>query len=126
MPPTKSIRKNDKRRSNPTNASNSKHVTHANTTHNNHNNHNNNINHNNTATILLPNEKEVTIGSILRLTLFLITINYFLQVTYRIRLLAIVDFGTVIHEFDPYFNFRATEVSGDDLQNDRHTHNLFL
>ena len=121
MPPTKSIRKNDKRRSNPTNASNSKHVTHANTTHNNHNN-----NHNNTATILLPNEKEVTIGSILRLTLFLITINYFLQVTYRIRLLAIVDFGTVIHEFDPYFNFRATEVSGDDLQNDRHTHNLFL
>jgi hypothetical protein len=30
---------------------------------------------------------------------------------YRIRMGAIEEFGPVIHEFDPYFNFRATEVS---------------
>jgi len=29
---------------------------------------------------------------------------------YQIRLQAIEEFGPVIHEFDPYFNFRATEV----------------
>lgn len=33
-------------------------------------------------------------------------------VAYRIRLGAINEFGLVIHEFDPYFNFRATEVRG--------------
>lgn len=32
-----------------------------------------------------------------------------LNSAYRIRLRAIEDFGPVIHEFDPYFNFRATE-----------------
>ena len=30
---------------------------------------------------------------------------------YRIRLYAIEEFGRIIHEFDPYFNYRATEVS---------------
>jgi dolichyl-diphosphooligosaccharide--protein glycosyltransferase len=30
---------------------------------------------------------------------------------YKIRMAAIDEFGPVIHEFDPYFNFRATEVS---------------
>ena len=30
---------------------------------------------------------------------------------YKIRMGAIDEFGPVIHEFDPYFNFRATEVS---------------
>jgi hypothetical protein len=34
------------------------------------------------------------------------------QAAYTIRLGAIREFGPVIHEFDPYFNFRATEVSG--------------
>ena len=29
---------------------------------------------------------------------------------YKIRMGAIEEFGPVIHEFDPYFNFRATEV----------------
>jgi hypothetical protein len=33
------------------------------------------------------------------------------QAAYRIRLFAIEEFGPVIHEFDPYFNYRATEVS---------------
>lgn len=32
---------------------------------------------------------------------------------YRIRLYAIEEFGRVIHEFDPYFNYRAAEVSTD-------------
>lgn len=31
--------------------------------------------------------------------------------SYKIRMNAIEEFGPVIHEFDPYFNFRATEVS---------------
>lgn len=30
---------------------------------------------------------------------------------YKIRLQAIDEYGPVIHEFDPWFNFRATEVS---------------
>ena len=29
---------------------------------------------------------------------------------YEIRLFAIKEYGRVIHEFDPYFNYRATEV----------------
>ncbi len=29
---------------------------------------------------------------------------------YRIRMGAIEEYGPVIHEFDPYFNYRATEV----------------
>lgn len=31
---------------------------------------------------------------------------------YHIRLYAIKEYGRVIHEFDPYFNYRAAEVSG--------------
>lgn len=30
--------------------------------------------------------------------------------SYRIRMSAIDEYGPVIHEFDPYFNYRATEV----------------
>jgi dolichyl-diphosphooligosaccharide--protein glycosyltransferase len=29
---------------------------------------------------------------------------------YKIRILALEGYGYVIHEFDPYFNYRATEV----------------
>ena len=32
------------------------------------------------------------------------------RIAYRIRMGAIDEFGAVIHEFDPYFNYRATEV----------------
>jgi hypothetical protein len=39
---------------------------------------------------------------------------------YRIRMGAIDEFGPVIHEFDPYFNYRATEVSSG-LHCCRHT-----
>jgi len=34
---------------------------------------------------------------------------YCLKMAYTIRLQAIEEFGTVIHEYDPYFNYRATE-----------------
>ena len=34
---------------------------------------------------------------------------FFLQNAYQIRLLAIEGYGRVIHEFDPYFNWRATQ-----------------
>ena len=30
---------------------------------------------------------------------------------YAIRMYAVNEFGRIIHEFDPYFNYRATEVS---------------
>jgi len=30
--------------------------------------------------------------------------------SYRIRMASIDEYGPVIHEFDPYFNYRATEV----------------
>lgn len=36
-------------------------------------------------------------------------IYYCLKMAYTIRLQAIEEFGTVIHEYDPYFNYRATE-----------------
>ena len=32
------------------------------------------------------------------------------SLAYDIRLYAIKEFGLVIHEFDPWFNFRATKV----------------
>jgi hypothetical protein len=38
-------------------------------------------------------------------------ISVLLHSAYKIRMGAIEEFGPVIHEFDPYFNFRATEVS---------------
>ena len=36
---------------------------------------------------------------------------------YNIRLYAIKEYGPIIHEFDPYFNYRATEVSTSTLEN---------
>jgi len=32
------------------------------------------------------------------------------RAAYEIRMYAVREFGRVIHEFDPYFNYRATEV----------------
>ena len=51
-----------------------------------------------------------TASSFNRLGLLLFLILYSLNAAYTIRLNAISTFGRVIHEFDPYFNFRATEV----------------
>lgn len=40
-------------------------------------------------------------------------IGYFLYYAYQIRLQAIKEYGPVIHEFDPYFNWRATQYLYD-------------
>ena len=36
-----------------------------------------------------------------------------LRSAYQIRMRAIEEYGPVIHEYDPYFNYRATEVSNN-------------
>ena len=41
----------------------------------------------------------------------------FLINAYVIRMQAIDEYGPVIHEFDPYFNWRATQVSTCDVGN---------
>merc|ERR1711935_831187 len=40
-------------------------------------------------------------------------IMWILREAYRIRLYALEDYGLVIHEFDPWFNFRATQYLAD-------------
>ena len=39
----------------------------------------------------------------------LVLIALFLNIAFTFRLHAINEYGRVIHEFDPWFNFRATE-----------------
>lgn len=43
----------------------------------------------------------------------LYSVAFFLQNAYNIRLQAINEYGRVIHEFDPYFNWRATQYLYD-------------
>lgn len=45
------------------------------------------------------------------LTVVLYVVYALAKAAYSIRLYAINEYGPVIHEFDPYFNYRATEVS---------------
>jgi hypothetical protein len=41
----------------------------------------------------------------------LMTVMYYAcREAYEIRLYALKEYGLIIHEFDPYFNYRATEV----------------
>ena len=40
-------------------------------------------------------------------------IMWILREAYTIRLYAINNYGRVIHEFDPWFNFRATQYLAD-------------
>ena len=49
----------------------------------------------------------VVSGAMLLLKLYFLLA--FLQRAYTIRLHAIEEYGLVIHEFDPWFNYRATE-----------------
>jgi dolichyl-diphosphooligosaccharide---protein glycosyltransferase len=51
----------------------------------------------------------IAVIDICRYAAYAVFSHYYLLVAYKIRLISIVQFGTVIHEFDPYFNFRATE-----------------
>jgi hypothetical protein len=46
-------------------------------------------------------------------TILVYMIYVALRQAYTIRLRAISEYGPVIHEFDPYFNYRATEVRID-------------
>jgi dolichyl-diphosphooligosaccharide--protein glycosyltransferase len=41
----------------------------------------------------------------------LYVIGFITYNAYQIRMGSIHEYGPVIHEFDPYFNYRATEVS---------------
>ena len=50
-----------------------------------------------------------TFWTILRLVLVAVST----KVAYEIRLYAINEYGLVIHEFDPWFNYRATEYLGE-------------
>jgi len=49
------------------------------------------------------------LGKLFKITILLHAVYFFGMSAYRIRLLAIEEYGPVIHEFDPYFNYRATE-----------------
>lgn len=54
------------------------------------------------------------ITAVVKATAAVLLLNVLYKVcleAYEIRLYAIKEFGPVIHEFDPYFNYRATEVS---------------
>lgn len=42
-------------------------------------------------------------------TLRALAMRFFVMEAYDIRLFAIKSYGLVIHEFDPWFNFRATQ-----------------
>merc|ERR1712216_1048198 len=42
-----------------------------------------------------------------------VAIMWILREAYTIRLYAIINYGKVIHEFDPWFNFRATQYLAD-------------
>ncbi|GKY92313.1 dolichyl-diphosphooligosaccharide--protein glycosyltransferase subunit stt3a [Mayamaea pseudoterrestris] len=70
----------------------------------------------NDAAALKSNAQTSSIWSTVRLVTHLLALVLLGQVLYRacleayqIRLFAIEEYGRVIHEFDPYFNYRATE-----------------
>jgi len=52
-------------------------------------------------------------GSTIVVLLFLAALSYAGKTAYGIRLYAIKTYGRVIHEFDPWFNFRATKYLAD-------------
>merc|ERR1719408_792897 len=49
------------------------------------------------------------VGNALRCSVLVLAI----YLAVRIRLFAVINYGRVIHEFDPWFNFRATEYLAD-------------
>ena len=51
------------------------------------------------------------LGNLVYYSIIGAAVYYISTCAYEIRLNAIKEFGPVIHEFDPYFNWRATEVS---------------
>jgi hypothetical protein len=71
---------------------------------------NNNNNNNNNASIQNTNQQQRSLLQQATYVFYIVAAYYILKSAYTIRLVAIEEFGPVIHEFDPYFNFRATEV----------------
>merc|ERR1719269_349759 len=53
------------------------------------------------------------VASVLVLVAFVAALYYAGREAYKIRLYAIKTYGRVIHEFDPWFNFRATKYLAD-------------
>lgn len=54
-----------------------------------------------------------TFRNIVTTPLQLLAMYYICQAAYNIRMYAINTYGLVIHEFDPWFNFRATQYLAD-------------
>ncbi len=66
---------------------------------------------NTSSTNQTKNENEtIHLFDIVLYTFTILILFYSLLNAYKIRLHAIEEYGPVIHEFDPYFNYRATEV----------------
>ena len=64
-----------------------------------------------TKTTIVNDDGAIHISDIAFYSFVAILLLYFLTTAYVIRLQSIQEYGPVIHEFDPYFNYRATEVS---------------
>ena len=47
--------------------------------------------------------------SLMSLALFIFAMTFVVPAAYSIRIFALEEYGKVIHEFDPWFNFRATQ-----------------
>ena len=43
----------------------------------------------------------------------LVVVAFAVLAAYQIRLFAVKNYGMLIHEFDPWFNFRATQYLAD-------------
>jgi hypothetical protein len=72
--------------------------------------HNNNNNNNNNNNMSSNQQQQSLLLQQATYVFYIVFAYYILKSAYTIRLVAIEEFGPVIHEFDPYFNFRATEV----------------
>jgi hypothetical protein len=57
-----------------------------------------------------PSSETSTLYSLAWIGVIGYAVSIIIYYAYRIRMGAIDEFGPVIHEFDPYFNYRATEV----------------
>ena len=63
-----------------------------------------------TVVYMLASRPMAILKYVLYLVPWLAALYYAGSLAYDIRLYAIKEFGLVIHEFDPWFNFRATKV----------------
>ncbi|KAH3763341.1 Dolichyl-diphosphooligosaccharide--protein glycosyltransferase subunit stt3 [Pelomyxa schiedti] len=57
--------------------------------------------------------KPESVRSLVTTTVVLFVVAMALREAYRIRLYAIITYGRIIHEFDPWFNMRATQYLAD-------------